>query len=67
MASEKTGIKKEVLSKYQLMIAKFLKIPIDNVRKLVTFFLDKEKYVIHHENLQLYLRLGLKLKKCIIY
>ena len=67
MASEKTGIKKEVLSKYQLMIAKFLKIPIDNVKKLETFFLDKEKYVIHHENLQLYLRLGLKLKKCIIY
>ena len=67
MASEKTGIKKEVLSKYQLMIAKFLKIPIDNVKKLVAFFLDKEKYVIHHENLQLYLRLGLKLKKCIIY
>ena len=67
MASEKTGIEKEVLSKYQLMIAKFLKIPIDNVKKLVTFFLDKEKYVIHHENLQLYLRLGLKLKKCIIY
>ena len=67
MASEKTGIKKEVLSKYQLMIEKFLKIPIDNVKKLVTFFLDKEKYVIHHENLQLYLRLGLKLKKCIIY
>ena len=25
-------------------------------------FFDKEKYVSHYENLQLYLRLGLKLK-----
>ena len=26
-------------------------------------FFHKEKYVVHNENLQLYLRLGLKLKK----
>ena len=26
-------------------------------------FFDKEKYVIHYEKLQLYLRIGLKLKK----
>ena len=26
-------------------------------------FFDKEKYVIHYENLKRYLRLGLKLKK----
>ena len=26
-------------------------------------FFDKERYVIHYENLKLYLRLGLKLKK----
>ena len=26
------------------------------------YFFDKEKYVIHYEKLQLYLRLGLKLK-----
>ena len=26
-------------------------------------FFDKKKYVIHYENLQLYLKLGLKLKK----
>ena len=26
-------------------------------------FFDKEKYVFHYENLQIYLRLGLKLKK----
>ena len=32
-------------------------------KKLVPNFFDKEKYVIHYENVQLYLRLGLKLKK----
>ena len=26
-------------------------------------FFDKEKYVLHYEDLKLYLRLGLKLKK----
>ena len=26
-------------------------------------YFDKEKYVLHYQNLQLYLRLGLKLKK----
>ena len=32
-------------------------------KKLVPNFFDKEKYVLYYENLQLYLRLGLKLKK----
>ena len=38
-------------------------IPLGNVKKLVSNVFDKEKYVIHCENLQLYLRLRLKLKK----
>ena len=33
------------------------------LRKLVLKFFDKEKYVIHYANLQLFLRLGSKLKK----
>ena len=40
-----------------------LNIPIGNVKKLVPNLFDKEKYMIHYEKLQLYLRLGLKLKK----
>ena len=52
-----------MLSKYQLKIADLYNIPIGNVEKLVPSFFDKEKYVIHYENLQLYLRLGLKLKR----
>ena len=52
-----------MLCHYQLKIANLYNIPIGNVKKLVPNFFDKEKYVIHYENLQLYLRLGLKLKK----
>ena len=35
--------------------------------KISAYFFDKEKYAIHYENLQLYLRLGLELKKYIAY
>ena len=38
-------------------------IPISNAKKLVPNLFDNEKYVIHYENLKLYLKLGLKLKK----
>ena len=50
-----------MLSDYQLKIADLYNISISNVRKLVPNFFDKEKYVIHYENLQLYLKLGLEL------
>ena len=56
-------IKREMLSDYQLKIADLYNIPIGNVKKLVPNFFDKVKYVIHYENLQLSLRLALKLKK----
>ena len=56
-----------MLSEYQLKIADLYNISIGNVKKLVSNFLDKEKYVIHYENLQFYLRLGLKLKKYIAF
>ena len=51
-----------MLSEYQLKIADLYNILISNVKELVPNIFDKEKYVLHHENLQLYLRLGLKLK-----
>ena len=51
-----------MLSEYQLKIDDLYNIPIENVKKLVPNFFDKEKkYVIDYENLKLYLRLGLKL------
>ena len=67
LALYKTEIKREMFSDYQLKNANLYSIPISNVKKLVANFFDKKKYVIHFENLQLYLRLGLKLKKCIVY
>ena len=63
LAPEKIEIKREMLSKYQLLNADFYNNSISNVKKLVPNFFDKEKYVFHHENLQPYLKLGLKLKK----
>ena len=62
LAPDKIEIKTEMLSNYQLKIADLYNIPIGNVKKLVSNFFDKEKYVIHNENLKLYLGLGLKLK-----
>ena len=54
-------IKREMLSDYQLKIADHCDIPIGNVKKVVPSFCDKEKYAIHYENLQLYLRLELRI------
>ena len=43
-----------MLSKYQLNIADLYNIPIGNVKKLVPNFFDKERYMLHYENLQFY-------------
>ena len=61
VAPDKIEIKKEI-SNYQIKIADFYKVPIGNVKKLVSNFLDKEKYGLHYENLQIYLRLRIKTK-----
>ena len=54
LAPDKIEIKREMLSNYQLKIADLYNISIGNVKKLVPIFFDKEKYVIHYENLKLY-------------
>ena len=43
------------------MISDFYNIPFGNVKKIN--FIETEKYVLHYENLQLYLKLRLKLTK----
>ena len=62
LASDKIEIEREMLSEYQLKIADLQNISIGSVKKLVPNVFDKEKYALHYQNLQLYLRLGLKLK-----
>ena len=56
-----------MLSSYQFNIADFHNIPIGTVEKLLPNIFDKERYVLHYENLQFYLRLGMKLRKLIVY
>ena len=50
-----------MLSDYQLKIADPFNIRIGNAKKLVPKFFDKEKHVIHYENLKRYSRLISKL------
>ena len=48
---------------YQLKIADFYNTTTSSVKKMLPKFSDRAKYALYYENLQLYLRLGLKLKK----
>ena len=50
LAPDKIEIKRELLSNYQLKIAEFYNNPIGNVKKLVSNFFGKGKYVLHYEN-----------------
>ena len=65
LAPDKLEIKKQMMPEYQSKIADFYNIPIDNFKKLVPNYFDKKNYVLHYENLRLFLSLGLKLKKYI--
>ena len=63
LAPEKTKISSGMLSEYCKKIADKYKISIGLVNKLIPTLRDKKEYVLHYCNLQLYLDLGLKIKK----
>ena len=60
---EKVKVSNDMLSGYCEKIAEKYKISIGLVSKLIPMLTDKKEYVLHYRNLQLYLDLGLKIKK----
>ena len=62
-APEKIKVSDDMLSDYCREIKNKFNISSGNVNKLIPTLRDKKNYVLHEENLKLYLSLGLKLKK----
>ena len=63
VAPEKVKVSKNMLSDYCKKIAEKYNISIGLVSKLIPTLRDKKEYMLHYRNLQLYLDLGLKIKK----
>ena len=61
LAPEKMSVKKEWLSEYQTELLEYKS--MINVTKLVPNLMDKKKYVVYYRNLNLYIKLGMKVTK----
>ena len=63
MQLKKMCVTDDMLSDFCKKIKNDYKISSGNVQKLIPTLHDKEKYVLHEENLKLYIKLGLRLKR----
>ena len=63
LALEKLLVTDDMLSSYSKRLKDKFDMGRSKVPKLIPNLMDKTKYVVHNRNLQLYLQLGLKLKK----
>ena len=63
LAVEKIKVTNDMLSGYCKRISDKFNISTGLVKKLIPTLTDKTEYVTHYHNLQLYLSLGLKIKK----
>ena len=63
LAAEKLKVGSDMLSRYCSEIAHKYGIKVGEINKLIPNLGDKENYVVHYRNLQLYASLGMKVKK----
>ena len=63
LAPEKMKVTKEMLSSYCESMREKFNVSMGQVHKLIPTLDNKEKYVLHYRNLQLYTDPGLKVKK----